>query len=268
MVACVCCCGVCTNDFAADWVHLHFNGRTAGDSELAVLPFKDLVKPVKIAFKTRDIYTLEQDKVMKRLARLNTSSWRARDETVVKDNYVRWIFEVDSGLAEFIKKSNLELFVGGFGKGLCKILHDPNTQNAPGAETASSKDSDVSLEPKDNVEAVETPAGSNVQDPAKMEGVETSVDGTPSESTPTVCSTCGKTFTLKKNLNQHVKTHLAVKLFSCEECNKTFTRKGDLNRHKMTHLPASAPIALKCKDCDMTFTRLDNLRRHERAAHG
>ncbi|XP_054709086.1 zinc finger protein 22-like [Uloborus diversus] len=83
-----------------------------------------------------------------------------------------------------------------------------------------------------------------------------------------VCDTCGKVFSQKKNLNQHLKIHMDVKPFSCDECGKGFTRMTNLTRHKMSHAPASVSGILKCKDCSMTFTRQDNLRRHERAAHG
>ncbi|KAF1974533.1 C2H2 domain-containing protein, partial [Bimuria novae-zelandiae CBS 107.79] len=49
------------------------------------------------------------------------------------------------------------------------------------------------------------------------------------------CHLCGKSFTRKLILDDHVKSHKGIRSEECEECGKAFTRKNDLRRHQKIH---------------------------------
>ncbi|KAJ4353923.1 uncharacterized protein N0V89_005654 [Didymosphaeria variabile] len=49
------------------------------------------------------------------------------------------------------------------------------------------------------------------------------------------CPLCGKSFTRKLILEDHVRSHKGIRLNECEECGKAFTRKNDLRRHQKIH---------------------------------
>ena len=49
------------------------------------------------------------------------------------------------------------------------------------------------------------------------------------------CTLCGKSFTRKLILEDHVKSHKGIRSHECEECGKAFTRKNDLRRHQKIH---------------------------------
>ncbi|KAL5380194.1 hypothetical protein DPSP01_007994 [Paraphaeosphaeria sporulosa] len=49
------------------------------------------------------------------------------------------------------------------------------------------------------------------------------------------CPLCGKSFTRKLILDDHVMSHKGIRNQECEECGKAFTRKNDLRRHQKIH---------------------------------
>ena len=124
----------CSDSATAEWIKTHFNDNSQAvqGSVLKVMPADNLPKPVKVAFKTRDIYTKDADMLLKRLQRYNPSlksvDWRTLQK-VVESRYTRWIFEVDLESAEAIKKANF-LANTGVDKGTFKILRDPNTKTS------------------------------------------------------------------------------------------------------------------------------------------
>ena len=49
------------------------------------------------------------------------------------------------------------------------------------------------------------------------------------------CDICQRKFSIKSNLNRHIKTHSTPE-FTCTQCNKSFHLKWNLERHKKLHL--------------------------------
>ncbi|CAK37376.1 uncharacterized protein An01g13700 [Aspergillus niger] len=85
------------------------------------------------------------------------------------------------------------------------------------------------------------------------------------------CPDCDKTFTQKKSLNRHQRSHASEKSFSCTKCSKAFTRKEDCERHQDVHSNTKEKYvcAGTLKDgtkwgCNRSFTRKDKLRDHFR----
>ncbi|XP_053568437.1 uncharacterized protein LOC128658019 [Bombina bombina] len=77
------------------------------------------------------------------------------------------------------------------------------------------------------------------------------------------CSECGKCFTKKSHLNDHIKIHTGDKPFSCSVCGKCFARKSRLINHEKIH---TGEKAFTCFVCDKCFTQksylVDHLRIH------
>ena len=49
------------------------------------------------------------------------------------------------------------------------------------------------------------------------------------------CEQCSKTFSMKYNLNRHVKEHNQEKKYQCKSCGKLFSRKEHLDRHSKSN---------------------------------
>ena len=74
-----------------------------------------------------------------------------------------------------------------------------------------------------------------------------------------VCTTCGKTFQSKSNLNAHIIIHKdpeESKVLVCDECGKKFSRKSDLEEHIRSHFNRKE---FKCKNCGKGFNRKSSL---------
>ncbi|XP_072286537.1 zinc finger and BTB domain-containing protein 6 [Pyxicephalus adspersus] len=80
-----------------------------------------------------------------------------------------------------------------------------------------------------------------------------------------LCLQCGKTFTLKKNLNRHIRGHMGIRPFQCSVCLKTFTAKSTLQDHLNIH---SGDRPYKCHCCDMDFKHKSALKKHLNSVHG
>ncbi|XP_034934486.1 zinc finger protein 568-like [Chelonus insularis] len=77
---------------------------------------------------------------------------------------------------------------------------------------------------------------------------------------PYICETCGKDFASKYTFKAHVKTHeVRPRPFECLQCNKTFLSQQNLNQHEKTHLGLKEYI---CQQCGKAFGSQHNLEVH------
>ena len=86
-----------------------------------------------------------------------------------------------------------------------------------------------------------------------------------SQSKLHVCFVCSKTFSLKKYLKRHMKTHNGKRTFSCQRCAKSFLRQASLIRHTRIH---TGEKPHRCSECTMSFTESSCLKNHMRIHTG
>ncbi|KAG5892928.1 hypothetical protein JTB14_006242 [Gonioctena quinquepunctata] len=80
------------------------------------------------------------------------------------------------------------------------------------------------------------------------------------------CETCGKKYSSKNLLEEHVNTHLGVRPYVCNICGKDFASKYTYKAHEKTH--ESRPRPFKCEQCNKSFLSQQNLTQHERTHLG
>ncbi|XP_030056590.1 zinc finger protein 90 [Microcaecilia unicolor] len=76
---------------------------------------------------------------------------------------------------------------------------------------------------------------------------------------PYACLICGKSFSAKSNLTEHVKIHTGERPFTCSLCSKSFHRSTHLRAHLRCH---SGERPYQCQGCSRTFTRRSALKKH------
>ena len=80
---------------------------------------------------------------------------------------------------------------------------------------------------------------------------------------PFTCKTCGRQFTQKGDLNNHIRVvHEGVKRFECNICDKRFAKKNRLSNHINTHTGAKP---FKCDQCPQRFASSANRSQHRKS---
>eukprot|EP00485_Elphidium_margaritaceum_P008850 CAMPEP_0202702606 /NCGR_PEP_ID=MMETSP1385-20130828/15572_1 /ASSEMBLY_ACC=CAM_ASM_000861 /TAXON_ID=933848 /ORGANISM="Elphidium margaritaceum" /LENGTH=295 /DNA_ID=CAMNT_0049360291 /DNA_START=44 /DNA_END=931 /DNA_ORIENTATION=- len=81
---------------------------------------------------------------------------------------------------------------------------------------------------------------------------------------PFVCNMCDKAFTQKHSLKHHLRTHTGIKPFECDFCSKRFAVKYNLTTHRRIHTGEKPYV---CNECDSRFTSRSGLTSHIRHNH-
>ncbi|XP_061681008.1 zinc finger protein 271-like [Syngnathoides biaculeatus] len=76
---------------------------------------------------------------------------------------------------------------------------------------------------------------------------------------PFACLVCDKRFSFKQNMRRHMAIHTGEKPHSCPFCDKRFYDKFEMKRHMLTHT-AEKPFA--CSVCAKSFSRRSHFRMH------
>ncbi|CAJ0941043.1 unnamed protein product [Ranitomeya imitator] len=85
------------------------------------------------------------------------------------------------------------------------------------------------------------------------------------EEKPFFCSHCAKCFSQKSKLKKHEKSHTQEKPFSCSECGKHFSHQSALFVHQRIH---TGDKPFSCTECGKCFSRKPHLKEHLRIHTG
>ena len=130
----------CVGEVAAQWL-CRLNGMTVGEVKLRVVNARDLPKPVKMAWKSKNTWCVDTPKVLNMLQRFNpalkTAEWKVVD-TLIEEGHVRRIVYMDKVSAEVIKTGNYYL-QAGLDRSSFKLLDDTTGKTGGPAREGSAK---------------------------------------------------------------------------------------------------------------------------------
>ncbi|KAL3284738.1 hypothetical protein HHI36_018883 [Cryptolaemus montrouzieri] len=80
------------------------------------------------------------------------------------------------------------------------------------------------------------------------------------------CPQCGKKYSSKNLLDEHINIHTGVRPYVCQVCGKDFASKYTFKAHEKTHEIRPRPFL--CQQCPKSFLSQQNLTQHERTHLG
>lgn len=80
------------------------------------------------------------------------------------------------------------------------------------------------------------------------------------------CDQCGKKYSSRNLLEEHINTHTGLRPYVCGQCGKDFASKYTFRAHEKTHEARPRPYA--CSQCPKSFLSQQNLLQHERTHSG
>lgn len=80
------------------------------------------------------------------------------------------------------------------------------------------------------------------------------------------CKACGKNYSSKNLLDEHMNMHTGARPYKCPHCPKDFASKYTLTAHMKIHYDRKRPF--ECKDCGKSFFSNQNLTQHIRTHTG
>ncbi|XP_035714917.1 PR domain zinc finger protein 5-like [Folsomia candida] len=81
------------------------------------------------------------------------------------------------------------------------------------------------------------------------------------------CTLCRKGFKSRHDLSCHIATHTTEKTHKCSTCGKSFIVRKALRRHEFTHIEKSHRQVWRCHICPKTFLTSHGLKRHLQGSH-
>ncbi|KAK9882570.1 hypothetical protein WA026_022198 [Henosepilachna vigintioctopunctata] len=80
------------------------------------------------------------------------------------------------------------------------------------------------------------------------------------------CTKCGKKYSSKNLLDEHINMHSGIRPYVCQVCGKDFASKYTFKAHEKTHEVRARPFL--CQQCPKSFLSQQNLTQHERTHLG
>ncbi|XP_044028038.1 zinc finger protein 391-like [Siniperca chuatsi] len=138
---------------------------------------------------------------------------------------------------------------------------DPDTHLQPLSDDNSPDSTETD---ESDCDWTQTNARSGIEGQKNSEAPESDI-GSSAKERPFPCSYCGKRFSLKGNLNRHIRDHTGERPFPCTGCDKSFKDSGSLTAHMRCH---TGEQPYSCLFCGKNFSGRGNMTRHMRIHTG